>query len=122
VAVDSRQAVAGDVGTSRADALAAHAPGQAWKRRNRGSGSKGPRVFDWAAATLPEDGTEPGGWSRYLLVRRSLTRNAKDELEHAYYLCCAPADTADKDLIRVAGSRWAIEIGHRRCQSSAVFS
>ena len=59
VAVDSRQAIAGDAGTSRADALAAHAPDQAWKRRSCGNGSKGPRVFDWAAATLPEDGAEP---------------------------------------------------------------
>ena len=68
VAVDSRQAIAGDAGTSRADALAAHAPGQAWKRRSCGNGAKGPRVFDWAAATLPDDGAEPPGWSRYLLV------------------------------------------------------
>jgi hypothetical protein len=52
VAVDSRQAIAGESGTSRADALAAHAPEQAWKRRSCGNGSKGPRVFDWAAATL----------------------------------------------------------------------
>jgi SRSO17 transposase len=109
VAVDSRQAIAGDAGTSRADALAAHAPDQAWKRRSCGNGSKGPRVFDWAAATLPEGGGEPAGWSRYLLVRRSLTRNAKDEAELAYYLCCAPAGTPDEELIRVAGSRWAIE-------------
>src|SRR5579862_128647 len=109
VAVDSRAAIAGDAGPSRADVLAAHAPGQAWKRRSCGDGSKGPRVFDWAAATLPDDGSERAGWSRYLLVRRSLTRNAKDELEIAYYLCCAPAGTADEDLIRVAGSRWAIE-------------
>ena len=100
---------AASAGTSRADALAAHAPDQAWKRRSCGNGSKGPRVFDWAAATLPEDGGEPAGWSRYLLVRRSLTRNAKDELELAYYLCCAPAGTPDEELIRVAGSRWAIE-------------
>ena len=64
VAVDSRQAIAGDAGTSRADALAAHAPDQAWKRRSCGNGSKGPRVFDWAAATLPEDGSEHPGWSR----------------------------------------------------------
>ena len=109
VAVPKSQAVAGDAGTSRADVLAAHAPGQAWKRRSCGTGSKGPRVFDWAAATLPEDGTEPPGWSRYLLVRRSLTRNAKGEPELAYYLCCAPAGTADEELIRVAGSRWAVE-------------
>jgi SRSO17 transposase len=109
VAVAANQAVRGDAGTSRADVLAAHAPGQAWKRRSCGSGSKGPRVYDWAAATLPADGTEPPGWSRYLLVRRSLTPDAKGELELAYYLCCAPAGTADEELIRVAGSRWSVE-------------
>jgi len=109
LAVASNQAVAGDAGTSRADVLAAHAPDQAWKRRSCGNGSKGPRMFDWAAATLPADGTEPPGWSRYLLVRRSLTRNTRGELELAYYLCAGPAGTADEELIRVAGSRWAIE-------------
>src|SRR5690242_13103946 len=109
VAVAANQAVRGDAGKSRADVLAAHAPDQAWKRRSCGKGSKGPRVYDWAAATLPADGTEPPGWSRYLLVRRSLTPNAKGELELAYYLCCAPAGTEDEELIRVAGSRWAVE-------------
>jgi SRSO17 transposase len=109
VAVDSRQAVPGSAGTSRADVLAAHAPGRAWKRLSCGNGSKGPRVFDWAAATLPADSAAPPGWSRYLLVRRSLTPNAKGELELAYYLCCAPAGTADEELIRVAGARWAVE-------------
>jgi hypothetical protein len=108
VAVPCDQAVAGSAGTSRADVLAAHAPQQAWKRRSCGNGAKGPRVYDWAAATLPEDGSEPPGWTRYLLVRRSLTRNAKGELELAYYLCCAPAGTTDEDLIRVAGSRWGV--------------
>jgi SRSO17 transposase len=109
VAVAANQAVRGDAGASRADVLAAHAPDQAWKRRSCGNGSKGPRVFDWAAATMPEGDGEPPGWSRYLLVRRSLTPNAKGELELAYYLCCAPAGTPDEELIRVAGSRWAIE-------------
>jgi SRSO17 transposase len=42
-------------------------------------------------------------------VRRSLTRNTKGELELAYYLCAAPSTTTDEELIRVAGSRWAIE-------------
>src|SRR5262249_9915479 len=104
VAVDS-QAVPGSAGISRADVLAAHAPAQAWKRRGCGNGSKGPRVFDWAAASLPDDGTEPPGWSRNLLVRRSLAPDAKGELELAYYLCCAPAGTPDEELIRVAGAR-----------------
>src|SRR5262249_20952039 len=76
VAVAGRQAAAGHAGAPGAAAVAAAAPGKAWKRRSCGTGSKGPRMFDWAAAALPEDGTEPAGWSRYLLVRRSLTRNA----------------------------------------------
>ena len=78
--------------------------------RSCGQGAKGPRMFDWAVASLPggQDGAPPG-WTRYLLVRRSLTRNAKGELELAYYLCCAPAGTTDEDLIKVAGSRWAVE-------------
>jgi SRSO17 transposase len=110
VAVAVNQAVPGSAGTSRADVLAADAPPQAWKRRSCGDGAKGPRLYDWAAATVPDDdGTAPPGWTRYLLVRRSLTRSAKDELELAYYLCCAPAGTTDEDLIRVAGSRWAVE-------------
>jgi SRSO17 transposase len=109
LAVASNQAVAGDAGTSRAGVLAAHAPDQAWKRRSCGNGAKGPRVYDWAAATLPGDGTEPPGWSRYLLVRRSLSRSAKGEQERAYYLCAAPAGTGDEELIRVAGARWAVE-------------
>jgi SRSO17 transposase len=110
VAVPCDQAIAGSAGTSRADVLAAHAPAQAWKRRSCGNGAKGPRTYDWAVASLPggQDGAPPG-WTRYLLVRRLLTRNAKGELELAYYLCCAPAGTTDEDLIKVAGSRWAVE-------------
>jgi SRSO17 transposase len=107
VAVPKNQAVAGDTGKSRADVLTADAPEQAWKRRSCGNGSKGPRVCDWAAATLPQDGTEPPGWQRFLLARRSLTPNAKGERELAYYLCAAPAGTEDEELIRVAGARWA---------------
>ena len=58
---------------------------------------------------MPENGTEPPGWSRYLLVRRSLAPNPKGEPELAYYLCAAPAGTGDEELIRVAGARWAVE-------------
>ena len=53
VAVASNQAIPGSAGTSRADVLAAHAPARAWKRRSCGSGAKGPRVYDWAIASLP---------------------------------------------------------------------
>jgi SRSO17 transposase len=110
VAVPRSQTVPGSTATSRADVLAAQAPEQAWKRRSCGQGAKGPRMSGWAVASLPcPEHTTPPGWSRHLLVRRALTRNAKGEHELAYYLCCAPPGTTDDDLIRVAGSRWAIE-------------
>uniref|UniRef100_UPI003873155D IS701 family transposase n=1 Tax=Lentzea miocenica TaxID=3095431 RepID=UPI003873155D len=110
VAVACNQTIPAVGGTSRADVLAAQAPDDAWKRRSCGDGAKGPRLFDWAVASLPvyED-TTPPGWRRWLLVRRSLTRNPKGEHELAYYLCCAPSGTTDDDLIRVAGARWAVE-------------
>ena len=110
VAVPSNQTIPAVAGTSRADTLVAHAPDEAWKRRSCGDGAKGPRLFDWAVAELPTySDTTPPGWERWLLARRSLTRNTKGEYEIAYYLCCAPTGTTDEDLIRVAGTRWAIE-------------
>jgi SRSO17 transposase len=110
VAVPSNQTIPAVAGTSRADVLATQAPARAWKRRSCGEGAKGPRLFDWAVAELPVYAdTTPPGWQRWLLARRSLTRNSKNEYELAYYLCCAPTGTTDDELIRVAGARWAIE-------------
>ena len=87
---------------SRADALAAAAPAQAWKRLSAGDGAKGPRLHDWAMATLPDAGE---GFERWLLIRRSIT----DPGDLAYYLCFGPAGTTIDQLVRIAGSRWAIE-------------
>jgi SRSO17 transposase len=110
VAVSRNQTIPAVAGTSRADFLVAQAPEEAWKRRSCGDGAKGPRVFDWAVASLPAyEDTTPPGWSRWLLVRRSLAPNSKGEHELAFYLCCAPTDNTDDDLIRVAGARWAVE-------------
>lgn len=110
VAVPRNQTIPAVAGTSRADALVAQAPAEAWKRRSAGQGAKGERLYDWAVAELPVyDDTTPPGWDRWLLARRSLTRNSKGEYELAYYLCFAPAGTTDDELIRVAGARWAIE-------------
>ncbi len=110
VAVACNQTIPAVAGTSRADVLVAQAPNEAWKRRSCGEGAKGPRLFDWAVASLPVyDDTTPPGRSRWLLARRSLTRNSKGGYELAYYLCCAPTATTDDELIRVAGARWAVE-------------
>jgi SRSO17 transposase len=108
VAVPKSQWVGGGVGSGvRADSVAAQAPPEAWKRLSCGDGAKGPRLYDWALADVRFE-TEPG-YRRWLLVRRSLTPNAKGELELAYYLCHGPTGTTIGDLIRVAGARWAIE-------------
>lgn len=83
-------------GCTRADHLVAQAPSQAWKRLSCGAGAKGPRLFDWAVASLPTyPWTTTAGWSRWLLARRALTPNSKGELEIAYYLCCAPTGTSE---------------------------
>lgn len=105
VAVPCRQKVPTETGSARADALAAAAPALAWKRRSCGPGAKGPRLYDWAMATLPDTGTAEHGFTRWLLIRRSIAKPS----ELAYYLCYGPAGTADEELIRVAGTRWAIE-------------
>jgi SRSO17 transposase len=98
---------------SRADVLAAAVPQQAWKRLSAGDGAKGQRLYDWALATLAPHPDEemggPTGFSRSLLVRRSLTPDNKGELEMAYYLCYGPAGTTIDQLAGIAGTRWAIE-------------
>jgi SRSO17 transposase len=105
LAVACNQKIPTETGGSRADTLAARAPDPAWKRRSCGDGVKGPRLYDWAVATLPDAGTAEHGHRRWLLIRRSIT----DPTEIAYYLCYGPDDTSDEDLIRVAGTRWAVE-------------
>jgi len=105
LAVPRSQKVPTEGGAARADALAAAAPELAWKRRSCGDGAKGPRLYDWAVASLPDTGTAAHGFARWLLIRRSISNPA----ELAYYLCYGPIDTSDEQLIRVAGTRWAIE-------------
>ena len=109
VAVPCSQSVGSGTGYgntgSRADALAAAAPAQAWKRLSAGDGAKGPRLYDWALATLPIAREPSEGFERWLLIRRSIT----DPHDLAYYLCFGPAGTTIGQLARVAGARWAIE-------------
>jgi SRSO17 transposase len=87
----------------RADQLAASLPADAWERLSAGWGAKGPRLYDWAR--LPLARWPWPGLEHWLLVRRSISR--PEEL--AYYVVFAPQGTALPELVRVAGSRWAIE-------------
>ena len=61
------------------------------------------RLYDWACVPLPY-GTVPG-MCHWLLARRSLC----DPQEIAYYRAFGPARTPMRELVRVAGARWAIE-------------
>jgi SRSO17 transposase len=80
----------------------AKVPPDGWRRLSAGDGAKGPRLYDWAY--LPYRGAAPG-WRMGLLIRRSPAE--PDDL--AYYLTHAPEETTLARLVRVAGTRWAIE-------------
>jgi SRSO17 transposase len=71
-------------------------------RLSAGEGAKGPRLYDWAYKDYPS--LQPG-WTRGLLVRRSIAE--PDKL--TYYLTFAPEDTPISTLVSVAGTRWTIE-------------
>ncbi len=83
--------------------IAADLAPDAWVCLSAGDGAKGPRLYDWARVAI-RPLREPG-WEHWLLVRRSLT----DPEELAYDVCFTPAGTPLAELVRVAGTRWAIE-------------
>jgi SRSO17 transposase len=87
--------------TPARDVLAELRPGD-WRRVSNGAGAKGPRVSDWAA--VPVDAPIPGT-GRWLLIRRDVA----DPAAVAFFICGGPSGTALDALVRVAGSRWAIE-------------
>ena len=87
----------------RADRLASQVEETGWARYSAGNGAEGPRFYDWAAVDI-RPLWEPGR-GYWLLARRSLA----DPGELACYVRLGPAGTALEELVRVAGSRWAIE-------------
>ena len=87
----------------RADRLASGVAESAWVRCSAGNGAKGPRVYDWAAVDIRPLG-KPGK-GHWLLARRSIAKPG----ELAYYVCFGPAGASLEELVRVAGTRWAIE-------------
>jgi SRSO17 transposase len=91
--------------------LAAQAPVDQWMRLSTGDGAKGPRVYDWIR--VPIRPLKEPGKGYWLLVRRGILK--PDEL--AYYVCYGAADTTLEELVRVAGTRWAIEEGFEEAKS-----
>src|SRR5215813_8998617 len=83
-------------------AVVQQVPRKAWQRLSAGDGSKGPRWFDWAALRLP---CPERGWQRWLLLRRKVDKPT----ELAYYRVFAPARAPLAEVVKVAGTRWAVE-------------
>ena len=89
--------------TTRVDHLISKLRAGAWVRRSCGNGAHGPRLYDWASIPIRRDfGTDRRGW---VLARRSIT----DPTDIAYYVCYGKRGTRLRELVRVAGARWAIE-------------
>ena len=99
VGADFRITTSGSV-TMRADQAIGLVEARGWNRRSCGNGAKGRRLYDWAwiATASPR---------HQLLIRRKIS----DPSEAAYYIAYVPAHYVCSltDLVRVAGTRWAIE-------------
>ncbi|MER7578109.1 IS701 family transposase [Streptomyces sp. NPDC126514] len=87
----------------RVDELVAGLAPQAWKRLSAGKGSHGERMYQWAR--IPIRIWWENGHGHWVLTQRSL----KDPTDLACYVCYGPIATRLKDLVRVAGARWAVE-------------
>jgi SRSO17 transposase len=87
--------------------------GSGWQRRSIGPGAHGDREYDWTVIALdadPDTAGLPDGWGHWLLVRRQVEpAEGKTVRELAFYRCAAPTATPLRELIRVAGARWAVE-------------
>jgi SRSO17 transposase len=77
-------------------------PQKGWKRLSAGAGTKGERLYDWALLPLGEVDEERQRW---LLFRRSIS----DPTDLAYYVVSGPKKTSLEVMVKVAGTRWAIE-------------
>ena len=103
LAVTSQQRLWVEFKQRRVDAIADTMGDHDWFRLSVAQGTKGPRVYDWAASRfgIPTE----KGLVNWLLVRRSVD----DPNERAYYFCAAKPQTTAEELAVAAGQRWAIE-------------
>jgi len=99
-----------DVAGTAEDVAAALAPSD-WQRLSAGTGTKGPRVYNWAYVELADLDAQAQGypgshglWTRGLLVRRSIADGAC-----AFFATWCPAGTGIGTLVAVEGQRWTIE-------------
>jgi len=97
--------------------LVAGLPASAWVALSAGDGAKGPRRYGcrYGWARVPIRPLRAPGKGYWLLARRSLA----DPADLAYYVGFGPAETPLAELVRVAGTRWAIETGFEAAKGEA---
>ncbi len=78
-------------------------PDNGWQRLSTGAGSKGEKYFDWLSIPLT---CAAKGFRKYFLVRRSISH--PDKLRG--YVCCCKENTPLSEMVRVAGTRWTVEM------------
>ncbi len=100
--------VPGERAPKRVDHVARGLPAEAWQPLSAGSGSKGPRLFDWACVELVEASPARTGWQHWLVIRRSLASGAQPA-KMAYVLVFARTGTTLSDMVQAIGSRWTVE-------------
>jgi SRSO17 transposase len=76
---------------------------QDWQRLSMSEGTKGPRLFDWAAVPILHRWEDDG--RHFLLIRRSLS----DPQEKRYSLVFAAPGTTLQEMVQASGARWHIE-------------
>jgi SRSO17 transposase len=76
---------------------------QDWQRLSMSEGTKGPRLFDWAAVPILDRWENDG--RHWLLIRRSIS----DPAEQTYYFVFAPKGTTLHEMVKAIGARWHIE-------------
>jgi SRSO17 transposase len=94
--------------TSAAQLVAA-VPAEQWIACSAGHGAKGRRLYDWTRIQLAAPAT--AGMARWLLARRS-----RRDGELAFYACYGPTSVSLVGLVRVAGTRWAVEEGFEQAK------
>jgi SRSO17 transposase len=76
---------------------------QDWQRLSMSEGTKGPRLFDWAAAPILHRWQDDG--RHWLLLRRCLSA----EQQQTYYFVSAAPGTTLLQMVQACGARWHIE-------------
>ena len=103
LAVGSQQRLWAGFRQKRLDAIAKEIPSENWFRLSVADGTKGPRLYDWAAMQF--GAAADGDLRQWALFRRNIEKPG----ELAYYLCLAPADATMANLVKAAGQRWNVE-------------